>query len=171
MKSRFKIIIGLLFLILLTGCVVKEIVNQEETKVAPVEEEDGPIDWKSEYFVSFPLKIIKDSITFYNSDTVKFHGQSSISFINGTVSLIDTNIVILPNTQGKLVDVSKDATGKINVMKVLFEKNSKYPVPFVWSTVDQVYSIQKAIPKSKLLWYLNRAETTLILSGYENLKD
>ncbi len=169
--KKIKITIGLLFVVLFASCAVQQNSSQEPPKEENVDKENQPKDWRLEYFNSFPLKLVKDSITFYNSDTIKFRGQSSVSFIDGAVSLVDTSIVILPNTPCKLVDVSKDASGKITVMKVLFEKNSKYPVPFIWSSVEQVYAVQKALPKSKLLWYLNKAEATLILSGYENQKN
>jgi hypothetical protein len=166
MKNR-KLLYGVIIVVLVNfyffGCSPKTS-PPENTAPPVVEETNKPIDWKQEYFSSFSIQIIKDSISFYPNDTIKFRGQSAVSFEEGKVRQIDTTVVVAPLTPGKLVGIKKSSDGKIVQMDILYEKNSKYAVPFLVNP-DRTFSVRGG--KAKAVWYLENTKETKILNGIE----
>lgn len=168
MKNKNLIVIAVIIIISITGisCETTKPVQQTPPliQVAP-QEANKPILWMQQYFTNFPLKLIKDTISLYPTDTVKFRGPSQFAFVGGHVQQVDTIVIVNPMTPGKIVGNPKYAGNRVVGFDVLFEKNSPYPVPFIVNQ-DGSYS-PEGFPRVKAVWYLERFSVTRTLSGNE----
>ncbi|MDE2030693.1 MAG: hypothetical protein KGI58_00300 [Patescibacteria group bacterium] len=167
MKNKNLILIAIILIAITdVGCVTTKPAQQlpQLTQVAP-QEANKPILWMQQYFTNFPLKLIKDTISLYPTDTVKFRGPSQFAFVGGHVQQVDTIVIVNPMTPGKIVGNPKYAGNRVVGFDVLFEKNSPFPVPFI---VNQDASFSpEGFPLVKLVWYLERFSVTRTLSGNE----
>lgn len=171
MKNTKVVAIVLLVVVLLFGCSVSKEYYAENQPKKNFNQEEVFMVWDAEFFKEFSFKEIKSSIVFYNSDTIRFKGNSSFSFENGDVRLVDTLVVILPNTPCKLRSLStSDGRGS---MQMVFEKKSAYLIPFSWSVGTKSYILDNpryntSGPNNgpKLLWSLNQSSKEKVLLGY-----
>ena len=130
----------------------------------PQEEVAGPIVWRQSNFNTLrDLKLIKDTVNFFLSDTLKFWGPPKYEYYQGKVQQVDTMIVIPPLTPGKITGTPEMAGPLVIKFKLFFEHSSLYPVS-VTVNPDKSYSVWDN-QRIQVLWFLERKHEMKVLSG------
>ena len=112
---------------------------------AQTEEAADLMVWNQTYFKPIGLKVLMDSVLFYNNAAIKLEkviNHSAISVENGVINFSDStdNITkLVPRlTSGKLLEMKKGLRGE-NVMVVLFSRlDESYKLEF-WMTAKGMY--------------------------------
>jgi hypothetical protein len=135
-----------MFIVVMVSCSEKITTPATATAVTPQTEEAADLMvWNQTYFKPIGLKVLMDSVLFYNNAAIKLEkviNHSAISVENGIINFSDStdNITkLIPRlTSGKLSEMKKGPRGE-NVMVVLFSRlDASYKLEF-WMTAKGTY--------------------------------